>query len=144
MRSMFRIGLSILMLALSPAFAPTGASSTPDVNDQAPKFTIKGSIAYDAGVALPPESRAIIELRHLPALPKAPAVAEKRIDLTDKKPPVPFEFEVERYKLVGGTSYFVRAAIVSGTKAIWTSEDIKIEVKESSFDVKEIALKPVK
>ena len=40
--------------------------------------------------------------------------------------------------------YFVRGAIVSEKRAIWTADDIKIDVTQSTVDVKEITLKPVK
>ena len=101
-------------------------------------------VTYEAGAALPPGSRAVIELRHLPALPDAPAVVDQRIDLKGKQSPVPFELTLERFKLAGGATYFVRGAIVSEKRAIWTADDIKIDVTQSTVDVKEIALKPAK
>ena len=113
-------------------------------NAQIQKLTIKGSVTYEAGAALPPGSRAVIELRHVPALPDAPAVTDQRIDLEGKQSPVPFEFTLERFKLVGGATYFVRGAIVSEKRAIWTADDIKIDVTQSTVDVKEITLRPVK
>ena len=57
---------------------------------------------------------------------------------------MPFEFNLERFKLVGGATYFVRGAIVSENRAIWTADDIKIDVTQSTVDVKEITLRPVK
>jgi uncharacterized lipoprotein YbaY len=74
------------------------------VDGQHAKLTIKGSITYEAGEALPSDSRAGIELRHMPAVPAAPAVAEQRIDLKGKAAPVSFEFAVERYRLVGNVA----------------------------------------
>ena len=111
-------------------------------NNQIQKLTVKGSVTYEAGAALPPGSRAVIELRHLPALPDAPAVADQRIDLDGKQSPVPFEFTLERFKLVAGGTYFVRGAIVSEKRAIRTADDIKIDVTQSTVDVKEITLRP--
>ena len=113
-------------------------------NDPLQQLTIKGSVTYDAEEALPPGSRAVIELRHLPALPDAPAVADQRIDLEGKQSPVSFEFTLERYKLLGSATYFVRGAIVAENRAIWTADDIKIDVTQSTVDVKEITLRPVK
>ena len=52
-------------------------------------MTIKGSVAYEAGTTLPPGSRAVIELRHRPALPDAPPVAVQRIDLEGERLPSP-------------------------------------------------------
>ena len=105
------------------------------------KLTIKGSVAYEAGAPPPPGSHAVIELRHLPALPDAPAVAEQRIDLDGKQSPVKFELALERFKLVGNATYFVRGAIVSEKRAIWTADDIKIDVTQSTVDVNEITLR---
>ncbi len=111
-------------------------------NDQIETLTIKGSVTYEADAALPPGSRAVIELRHLPALPGAPSVVERRIDLEGKQSPVPFEFTLERYKLTGNATYFVRGAVVSEKRAVWTADDIKIDVTQSTVDVKEITLRP--
>ena len=138
---MLRVSLSIILLAGWTVGTPVARSAA---HDQIQKLTIKGSITYEAGAALPAGSRAVIELRHLPALPNAPAVVDQRIDLEGKQSPVPFEFTVERYKLVGGGTYFVRGAIVSEKRAIWTADDIKIDVTQSTVDVKEITLRPVK
>ena len=138
---MFRVGLSIILLAGWTVASPVARSAA---NNQIQELTIKGSVTYEAGAALPPGSRAVIELRHLPALPDAPAVAAQRIDLEGKQSPVPFEFTLERYKLVGNATYFVRGAIVSEKAAIWTADDITIDVTESTVDVKEITLRPVK
>jgi uncharacterized lipoprotein YbaY len=122
---MLRVSLSIILLAGWTAATPV---ARPAADDQIQKVTIKGSVTFEAGAALPPGSRAVIELRHLPALPDAAAVADQRIDLEGKQSPVPFEFTVDRYKLVGGVTYFVRGAIVSEKRAIWSADDIKIDV----------------
>ena len=138
---MLRVGLSIIVLAgwAAALSAPHSAA-----DDQTQTLTIKGSMAYDADATLPPESQAVIELRHLPTLPNAPAVATERIALDGKKPPVNFEFGVPRFRLVGGAAYVVRVAIVSDKRAIWTADDVKIDVKPDTADVKEITLKAVK
>ena len=95
---MLRISLSIILLAGWTVATPMGRSAA---NDQPKKLTIKGSVTYEAGAALPPGSRAVVELRHLPALPNAPAVVDQRIDLEGKQSPVSFELTLERFKLVG-------------------------------------------
>jgi putative lipoprotein len=138
---MLRVSLSVILLAGWTAANPVARSTADDQNQ---KLTIKGSLTYEAGTALPAGSRAVIELRHLPALPNAPAVADQRIDLEGKQSPVKFEFNVERFKLVAGGTYVVRGAIVSEKRAIWTADDVKIDIIPSSVDVKEIALRPVK
>ena len=138
---MLRVSLSIILLAGWTVAIPVARSAA---HDQIQTLTIKGSVTYEAGAALPPGSRAVIELRHLPALPDAPAVADQRIDLEGKQSPVPFEFTLERFKLVGGATSFVRGAIVSEKRAIWTGDDIKIDVTQPTVDVQAITLRPVK
>jgi putative lipoprotein len=138
---MLRVSLSIILLAGWTAAIPVARSAA---NEQIQKLTIKGSVTYEAGDALPPGSRAVIELRHLPALPNAPAVADQRIDLEGKQSPVPFELTLERFKLVGNVTYVVRGAIVSEQRAIWTADDVKIDITQSTVDVKEITVRPVK
>ena len=137
---MLRVSLSIILLAGLTVATPVARSAA---NAQIEPLTIKGSVAYEAGAELPAGSRAVIELRHLPALPDAPAVADQRIDLEGKQSPVAFEFTLERYKLVGNATYFVRGAIVSEQRAMWSADDIKIDVTQSTVDVKEITLRPV-
>ena len=137
---MLRVSLSIILLAGWAVATPVARSAA---DNQIQTLTIKGSVTYEAGAPLPPGSRAIIELRHLPALPDAPAVVEQRIDLEGKQSPVPFEFTLERYKLLRGATSFVRGAIVSEKRVIWTVDDIKIDVTQSTVDAKEITLRPV-
>jgi uncharacterized lipoprotein YbaY len=138
---MLRVGVSIVALAAWMAVMPL---ARPAADGQLAKLTIKGSFTYEAGGALPSDSRAVVELRHTPALPAAPAVAEQRIGLEGKTAPVSFDIAVERRKLVGGATYFVRVGILSGTRAIWTSDDVKIDVTASVADVGAITLKPAK
>ena len=98
---MLRVSLSLILLAGWTVATPVARSAA---DDEMQKLTIKGSVTYEAGAALPPGSRAVIELRHQPALPDAPAVADQRIDLDGKQSPVPFEFTLERFKLVGSAA----------------------------------------
>ena len=134
---MFRVSLSIILLAGWTVATPVASS---DDTDPIQKVKIKGSVTYDTGAALPPGSRAVIELRHLPALPDAQGIAYQQINLDGKQSPVPFELTLERYKLVRGATYFVRGAIVSEKRVIWTADSIKIDVTGSTVDVKEITL----
>ena len=89
---MLRVSLSIILLAGWTVATPV---ARPAADDQVQKLTIKGSVTYQAGAPLPPGSHAVIELRHRPALPDAPAVAAQRIDLEGKQSPVAFEFTLE-------------------------------------------------
>ena len=76
----------------------------------------------------------------MPALSNAPAVVDQRIDLAGKTSPVAFEFTLERFRLVGNATDFVRGAIVSEKVVISTTDDITVDVTQSSVDVKEITL----
>jgi uncharacterized lipoprotein YbaY len=111
-------------------------------NDQLlQRLTVKGSVTYESDAALPPGSRAVIELRHRPALPDAPATVYQRIELEGKQSPVQFELTLDRYKLVAGATYFVRGAIISEQGAIRTANDITIDVTQSTVNVNEITLR---
>ena len=136
---MLRVSLSTILLAGWTVAAPAAQSAG---YNPIQKVTIKGSLTYEAGEALPSGSRAVIELRHLSELPNAAAVVEQRIDLDGKQPPVSFELTLERYKLVGTATYYVRGAIVSEGRTIWTADDTKIDLTQSTVDVKEITLRP--
>jgi uncharacterized lipoprotein YbaY len=136
---MLRVSLSIMLLAGLAAAAPVVRLAA---DDKIPTLTIKGSVTYDASTALPQGSRAVIELRHLPALAGAPVVVDQRIDLEGKQPPVSFEFTLERYKLVRNATYYVRGTVISEQRAILTADDIKIDLTQSTVDLKEIPLRP--
>jgi uncharacterized lipoprotein YbaY len=83
------------------------------VAQQNQPLIIKGSLTYLARIALPPDSRAVVELRDAAAPEGTPAVAEQRIDLEGRQVPVPFQLSVDRAKLSSGKRYVVRGAIVS-------------------------------
>ena len=137
---MLRVSLSIILLAGWTVATPV---ARPAADDQIETLTIKGSITYEAGATLPPaaarSSSCAICRRS-----RSPGLADQRIDLEGKQSPVPFEFTLERYKLVGSATYFVRGAIVSEKRAIWSADDIKIDVTQSTVDLKEITLRPAK
>jgi uncharacterized lipoprotein YbaY len=135
---MLRVSLLLILLAGWTVATPVAQSAS---DDPTKKLTIKGSVTFETTTALPAGSRAVIELRHTPALPNAPAVTDRRIDLDDKQSPVAFELTLERFKLVANASYFVRVAIVSEKHAIWTADDVKIDVTQSTIDLKAIALR---
>jgi uncharacterized lipoprotein YbaY len=135
---MLRASLSIILLAGWTAATPV---AHPIAAGQISKLTIKGSVAYETGAALPAGSRMVIELRHLPALPNAPAIATLRVDLEGRQSPVPFDFTIARYRLVQGGTHIVRAALIFENRPIWTADDVKIDVSPSSVDVKEITLR---
>ena len=126
---MRRFSLSIILIAVWSIATPVARSAD---DDPIEKLTIKGAVTYQAGAELPSGSHAVIELRHQPALPNAPAVAVQRIDLGGKQSPVAFELTLERFKLVRNATYFVRSAIVSEGRTICTAADITIDLTQST------------
>ena len=138
---MRRAGFSIVLFAGCMAAAPV---ARPTADEQFAKLKIKGSLTYQTNEALPSDSQAVIELHVKPELPKAPAVAAERIDLSGKQSPVSFDFEVARFRLVGGATYVVRGAIVSGTRAILAFDDVKIDTSAETADLGEVTLTPAK
>ena len=138
---MLRVGFSIILLAAWVAAAPASRSTA---DEQSAELKIKGSLTYQVSEALPSDSRAVVELHVKPELPKAPAIAQQRIDLSGKQSPVSFEFVVARPRLVAGATYVVRGAIVSGTRAILTFADVKIDASAEVADLGEVTLTPAK
>jgi heat shock protein HslJ/uncharacterized lipoprotein YbaY len=105
------------------------------VAQQNQPLIIKGSLTYLSRIALPPDSRAVVELRDATAPEGTPAVAEQHMDLEDRQVPVPFQLSVDCAKLSYGKRYVVRGAIVSGGRPIWASKDIAVDSAAPSVDV---------
>jgi len=89
-------------------------------------LTISGSLTYLARIALPPDSQSVVEVRDA-ASPDAPVIAEQRRELAGAQVPVPFELKVTRARLVDGSTYVFRGAIMTGGRASWVSEPVMIE-----------------
>jgi heat shock protein HslJ/uncharacterized lipoprotein YbaY len=111
---------------------------------QSQPLIIKGSLTYLVRIALPPDSRAVVELRDAAAPEGARGVAEQHIDLKGRQVPVPFQLSVDRAKLASGKRYVVRGAIVSGGRPTWASKDIAVDSAAASVDLGMIRLTQVK
>ena len=140
---MLRSALAPLIL-LAPFLtlaACAGGVSDPAATPQ--PLTIKGALAYRARIALPPDSRAIIELRDV-SRPDGAVVAEQRIDLAGRQVPIPFELAVARAKLDEGKRYAVRGAVFSGGRPAWASDPAMVDARGGVVDVGTLDMTPVR
>jgi uncharacterized lipoprotein YbaY len=119
----------------------TGGGRTAVQPDVPQMLTIKGSLAYPARIALPPETRAIVELKDA-SVADDRVVAEQRMDLEGKQVPIPFELSVDRAKLVDGRLYSVRGAFLLRGRATWVSDPVTITPQAGVIDVGTLAMKP--
>ncbi len=95
---------------------------------------IKGTLSYRARIALPPESRAIVELRDT-SVADGRVIAEQRIDLHGRQVPIPFEFAVNRAQFTEGKQYSVHGAVFVGARATWVSELVVVAPKQPTIDL---------
>jgi uncharacterized lipoprotein YbaY len=108
----------------------------------APKMmSVKGSLAYPARIALPPETRAVVELKDASGA-NGPVVAEQRMELQGRQVPVPFELAVDRAKLVDGRQYSVRAGFHLRGRPTWVSDPVVITPQTDVIDVGVLEMKP--
>jgi heat shock protein HslJ/uncharacterized lipoprotein YbaY len=128
------LALPILLASVLALAGCAGGTPSPVVPANAQPLTIKGALAYGARIALPPDSRAVIELRDV-SRPDGAVVSEQRIDLAGRQVPIPFELIVDRAKLDEGTRYAVRGAVFSGARPAWASDPVTIDTKGAVVDL---------
>lgn len=116
------------------AAALTCAWTAPPASAGTQLLTVKGSLTYLARIALPPDSRAIIELRDSRSA-EGPVIAGQQIDLKGHQVPVPFELSVDRARLSAGKRYVVRGTIVSAGQPAWVSEDVAVNLAGGDVDL---------
>ncbi len=104
-------------------------------------LSVKGSLPYRARVALPPETRAVVELKDASGA-RGPVVAEQRMDLQGRQVPVAFELAVDPAKLVEGRPYSVRAAFSLHGRPTWVSDPVVITPQRDLIDVGVLEMKP--
>ena len=102
-----------------------GVSDTLNLPLTEATLTIRGSLSYRERMALPPDARAIVELRE--GSIDGPVKAEKRLNLEGKQVPVPFELSVLRASLSDGQTYHLRGAIFTGGLPAWVSDAVAID-----------------
>lgn len=123
------------------------ACATPDagrVPTEAPApLVVQGTLTTRARIALPPESLAIVELRDA-SQPEGRMVAEQRIPLEGREPPIAFELGVDRAKVVAGTKYAIRGGIVTAGRPAWATEPITIDTASPAVDVGALSMTQVR
>jgi uncharacterized lipoprotein YbaY len=125
--------------APGPSAAPGGPATAQ--SDAPQKISIKGSLTYPARITLPPEARAVVELKDT-SVTKDRVVAELRMDLQGKQVPIPFELTVDPAKLVAGRPYSVRGAFFLRGRATWVSDPVVITPTAGASDVGALVMKP--
>ena len=112
--------------------APLGAASG--------TFNIAGELAYRQRIALPPDSRAVIELRG--TAPPDLVVEQQIIDLAGRQVPIPFQLGVDRSGLENSQTYTFHAAIYSEGLPIWINAGAVIEATDVDLDLGTVMLQP--
>jgi uncharacterized lipoprotein YbaY len=136
------INAVLMLLAWSVAFSGCTVSGLAGAHAEAPQvLLIKGSLTYSARVTLPPETRAIVELKDT-SVAAGGVIAQQRIDLQGRQVPVPFELEVDRAKLMNGRKYSVRAVFQLRGRLTWVSDPVLIAHDADLIDVGLLEMKP--
>ncbi len=127
-----RAGLAaLLVLALAACVSLDGRRSLE-------VLAIRGQLGHSERIALPPNALAIVELREGPG-GNGPVVAEQRIELKGRQPPIPFELDVPRDRLDRAKMYAARGGIVVDGRPAWVSESIIIDPVAALVDVGTLA-----
>ncbi|HQR53999.1 MAG TPA: META domain-containing protein [Burkholderiales bacterium] len=132
-----RFAVLLIAAALSGALSACFGGGT-----RGPQMlVVQGALTYADATALPPETRAIVEMRDASAH-DGKVLAEQRIDLQGRPPPIPFEFKVERGKLIDDKPYAVRAAFHLRGRPTWVSDAVTVTSQAGPVDVGVLTLKP--
>jgi len=99
---------------------------------------VSGELTYRARIALPPDSRAVVEL--LGASPPGSVVTDRVFDLEGKQVPVPFRLSVERALLTGEQPYTFQGAIYSQGLPIWISEELPVDLSAAAVELGSLEL----
>lgn len=134
-------GLLLGSVAACAGTPPGTGSPTAAAIPASETLTIRGSLTHLARIALPPDSESVVELRDA-AISDGPVIAEQRTELAGTQVPVPFELTVMRARLDDGSTYAVRAAIVTGGRASWVSEPVTIDPGRPVVDLGLVVLEP--
>jgi len=125
------------------AACASGGTSTSGAPVPTAQLPIIGTLTYRARVALPPDTRAVIEVRE-GAGADGPVVAERRIDLEGRQVPVVFDLRVDRARLVPGRRYFARGGLLVNGKPAWASEPVLLDVSERGIDLGTLEMLPIR
>jgi heat shock protein HslJ/uncharacterized lipoprotein YbaY len=133
--------LAAVLIALVFTGCATVDAPADSLPDGSAKVSVKGALTYRARIALPPDARAVVELKDT-TVDDGGVVAEQRMDLSGRQVPIPFELTVDRTKLVEGKQYGVRGAFLVQGRAAWVSDAVVISPKRDVIDVGMLEMKP--
>ncbi|HXY32571.1 MAG TPA: META domain-containing protein [Gemmatimonadaceae bacterium] len=125
---MFRTRLTLL--ALAAAINPESLFA-----QGAETLTLRGTLTYQARVALTPDSRAIVAVQDVSPTAGAGSAAETWIDLKGRQVPIAFELKVPSAKLVPGRTYELRGAIFSEGRPRWVTDRVPITQSSGVVDL---------
>ncbi len=131
------VAASLAVLA-GCASDPGTVLATPE-SRQAETLLIKGALTYRERIALPPRSRARLELRE-GATGDGAVVAEQAIELGGRQVPIRFELAVSRDKLVAGRQYSLLGQIVAEAGPRWTSQQVSVDATAATTDLGTLVL----
>ena len=95
--------------------------------------SITGRLTYRERIALPPDTKALVELRETSA--DGPLVAERGIDLGGRQVPIPFELSVDRAEILAGRQYVVLGKLLDVNRPLWVSDPVKVEAVSERIDL---------
>lgn len=96
-------------------------------------LVISGSLAYRECIALPPQSRVVVELRQ--GRDDGAVVATQTIATEGRQAPLPFALAVERDGLDAADTYQVLGRIVLPSGAAWASKPVMIYATARAIDL---------
>jgi heat shock protein HslJ/uncharacterized lipoprotein YbaY len=140
MKSAVSAAIAGMLLSLALAGCDSGREAGASLGTADAIFTIAGELTYKQRIALPPDSRAVLEVRG--SAPPEVVVAEKFIDLAGRQVPIPFEFGVDRSDLENSQTYTFQAAIYSAGLPIWINAGNVIEATDVDLDLGVVMLQP--
>ena len=133
------VALASLAGLLGCAAGGSSARAQQTLSEQT--LSIKGSLTYRARIALPPETRAVVEVKDV-SVANGRVVTEQRMDLQGRQVPIPFELTIDPAKLVDGRQYGIRAAFHLRGRPTWVSDPVVIAPQADVIDVGVLEMKP--
>lgn len=135
---------SLLLTAMAGVTSCTaGGGASSGTPAPAAELPIIGTLTYRARVALPPDTRAILEVRE-GSSDDGPVVAERRIDLEGRQVPIVVELRVDRARLVPGRQYFARGGLVANGGPAWATERVPLDISQRGIELGTLEMLPVR
>jgi heat shock protein HslJ/uncharacterized lipoprotein YbaY len=135
--------LKPLLTAALAALLFQACAATGERTGGGESLAIKGALDYPARIALPADSRAIVELRDV-SRPDGAVVAERRIELAGRQVPIPFELALDRAKLDPARRYALRGGVLSGGRPAWATDPVMVDRASGVVDLGTLPLHPVR